>query len=217
MTKERAGKPHNPLIYVLIAIILIAAGVGGILAGNWLSRRNAIREEGRRVDEYQGLGERTGLTGEVTLQVNPISMTVESGDRFSASLTLTNKTSRALLLNNWLTPAPARFQSNQLPVKMVVRKSGRGVRFFGQPKLLPLHAKKDFAALGPGKSKVFRVEMNTVGGMGRWDIAEPGVYSVEIWYETYLSGKYIGVKAWNGMTNHVVVQVTVRPRAVSVR
>lgn len=217
MTKERAGKPHNPLIYILVAVFLVAAGVGGIRAGNWLSRRNAIREEGRRVDEYQGLGERTGLTGEVTLQVNPISMTVESGDRFSVSLTLTNKTSRTLLLNNWLTPAPTQFQSNQLPVKMVIRKSGREVRFFGQPKLLPLHKKKDFTAFGPGKSRVFRVEMTAVGGTGRWDIAEPGVYSVEIWYETYLSGKYIGVKAWNGMTNHVVVQVTVRPRAVSVR
>ena len=214
---ERAGKRHNPLIFVLIAILLVAVGIGGVLVGNWLSRRNAVREEGRRVDEYEGLGDRTGLTGEVTLLVNPISLTVESGDKFSVSLTLTNKTSRTLLLNDWFTPAPAKFRSNQLPIKMVVRKSGKEVQFFGQPKLFPLHTKKDFMALEPGASKTFSIEVTTSGGAGRWDMAQPGVYTVEIWYETYLSGKYIGVKVWNGMTNHVVVQVTVRPRTLSVQ
>ena len=214
---ERAGKRRNLLIYVLVAILLTAVGVAGILVGNWLTRRNAVQSEGRRVDEYQGLGDQTGLTGEVTLLVNPISMTVKSGDRFDVGLTLTNKTSKTLLLNDWFTPQPAKFQSNQLPIKMVVRKSGREVEFLGQPRLLPLHTRKDFIALEPEKSKVFSVEVGTCGDTGRWDMAEPGNYTVEMWYETYLSGRYIGVKAWNGMTNHVVVQVTVRPRTLSVR
>jgi len=214
---ERAAKPHNPLIYIVIAILLVAVGVGGIKVGNWLSHRNAVHSEGRRVDEYEGLGERTGLTGEVILLVSPMSLAVQSGDRFSLNLTLTNKTSKNLLLNDWFTPQPAKFDSNQFPIKMVVRRSGREVEFFGQPTLLPPHTRKDFIALKPGQSTTFPVEVSAAGRGGRWDMAEPGNYSVEIWYETYLSGKYIGVKAWNGMTNHVVVQVTVRPRTVSVR
>lgn len=217
MAKERAGKRHNPLIFVLIAVLLAATAIGGVLAGNYLSRRNAVQAEGRRVDEYQGLGDRTGLTGEVTLLVKPLSITVESGDRFSVSLILTNKTSRTLLLNDWFTPAPAKFGSNQLPIKMIVRRSGQEVEFLGQPRLLPPHTRKDFMALAARESKTFPVEVTTAGGTGRWDMAEPGNYSVELWYETYLSGRYIGVKAWNGMTNHVVVQVTVRPRPVRVR
>ena len=212
-----AEKRHNPLVFVLIAVILLAAGVGGILVGNRLSNRSAIQEEGRRVDEYEGLGERTGLTGEVTLLVRPTSVTTESGDRFSVSLTLTNKTSGALLLNDWLTPAPAEFNSNQLPIKMIVSRSGHKVEFLGQPRLLPPHTRRDFIALKPGESKTFSVEVTTSGGMGRWEMAEPGDYSVEMWYETYLSGKYIGVKAWNGMTNHVIVKVAVRPKPVRVR
>ena len=214
---ERAGKPYNPLIYIVIAILLVAVGIGGLKVGSWLSRRNAVQSEGRRVDEYEGLGERTGLTGEVTLLVSPMSLAVQSGDRFSLNLTLTNKTSKTLLLNDWFTPQPAKFDSNQSPIKMVVRRSGREVEFFGQPTLLPPHTRKDFIALKPGHSTTFPVEVSAAGRGGRWDMAEPGNYSVEIWYETYLSGKYIGVKAWNGMTNHVVVQVTVRPRTVSVR
>ena len=216
MTNERAGKRHNPLIYVVIAVLLIAVGIGGVWVGNRLSRTSAVQEEGRRVDEYEGLGERTGLTGEVTLDAEPLSVTVESGEKFTVDLTLTNKTSRPLLLNDWFTPAPAKFQSNQLPVKMIVRRAGQEVQFFGQPQLLPPHTKKDFVKLNQGESKRFSVTLPMPDG-GRWDMAQPGNYSVEIWYETYLSGKYIGVEAWNGMTNHVIVQVTVRPTSVRVQ
>ena len=70
--------------------------------------------------------------------------------------------------------------------------------------------KQDFRKLGPGRSLDITVgDLSEPARIGVWDMSSPGVYNVEIWYETYLTGRYIGVHAWTGMTNHVVVQVTV--------
>lgn len=44
--------------------VLIIAVVGGILTGNWLTNRRAAIDNLQHVDEYYGLGKRTGMTGD---------------------------------------------------------------------------------------------------------------------------------------------------------
>ena len=184
--------------------------VGGIYAGNAFSRRSATARDAARLDEYIGLGEHTAMTGELDLQVGSTTITTSSGKPAKVMLTLTNKTSRPMALNSWLAPAPETFQSNQLPIKVRITRNGKPVRFVGNSLLYPPHTKKDFFVLKPGKSKRFAVDVSRGPKEGAWDMAKPGAYTAEIWYETYLTGRYIGVHAWTGMTNHVIVKVAVR-------
>jgi len=194
----------------LALLVMIVAAVTGIRTGNWIVHRRAVADEARRVDEYVGLGERTGLTGELELQVEPRSMTIAAGQPIKIELTLINKTPKTILLNSWFWEAPAEFRSNQLPFKVIVTRSGKTVGFRGNVPLFPPHTKRDFRELGPGQSLPIEVaDLSKTPRIGTWDMSSPGVYRVEIWYETYLTGRYIGVHAWTGMTNHVVVQVTV--------
>ena len=200
----------------LILLVLVIAGFAGVWAGNKLADKRAVankqNNEARRLDENLGLGQRTGLTGDLDLKAAPIKLTVDSGKPVKVVLTLTNKTRKLLMLNDWFTPAPADFKSNQLPFKVIVSKSGHKVPFLGNIALFPPHAKKDFLRLNAGKSKMITVELSNYHGIGRWDMTASGNYTIELWYETYLTGKYVGVNAWTGMTNHVILQVTVRPQ-----
>lgn len=211
--RQQSGREERPrrIGLILFLLVLVAAGVGGVLVGDWWVDRRATLEESRRVDEYQGLGERTGLTGELALLVEPMSLSVYPGQPVKVNLTLTNKGTRAIMLNGWFTPTQADLESNQLPFKVRVSKSGQRVRYLGSAVLFPPHTKKDFFRLRPGESKTIPMDLSRGAGDGRWDMSTPGVYTVEVWYETYLSGRYIGVKAWTGLTNHVIVQVTVIP------
>ncbi len=188
----------------------IIAAAAGIYAGNWIFRRHAAAQESARLDEYVGLGEHTAMTGELDLAVSPVSLTTSPGGPAKVALTLTNRTSRPLILNAWLTPAPAAFQSNQLPFKVRISMNGKPVRYTGNPVLYPPHKKKDFFTLGPGQSRQLTVDLSRGPDGGKWDISKPGVYTAEVWYETYLTGQYIGVHAWTGMTNHVITRITVR-------
>lgn len=198
----------------LALLVMILAAVAGIRTGNWIVHRRAVAEEARRVDEYVGLGERTGLTGELELQVEPRSMTVAAGQPIKIEIALINRTPKTIRLNSWLSQAPAEFRSNQLPFKVIVTKAGKPVAFQGNIPLFPPHTKRDFRELGPGQSLPIEVaDLSKSVKIGKWDMSSPGVYRVEIWYETYLTGRYIGVQAWTGMTNHVVVQVTVAGKA----
>lgn len=194
---------------VLIAFVVIAAALGGIITGNWLLGRRAAAVESARLDEYVGLGARTGLTGELDLQVIPRTLSVKSRQPATVQLVLTNKSAKPMVLNAWLNPAPASFQSNQIPFKVKITKNGRPVGYAGNAVLFPAHTKKDFLTLQPGQSKQIDFDLTRTVGDGKWQMFAPGVYAAEIWYETYLTGKYIGVHAWTGMTNHVVVRVTV--------
>jgi hypothetical protein len=195
----------------LALLVIVVAAVAGIRAGNWIVHRRAVADEARRVDEYVGLGERTGLTGELELQVEPRSVTIAAGQPIKIELTLINKTPKPMMLNSWFSEAPAEFRSNQVPFKVIVTKAGKTVAFRGNIPLFPPHEKRDFRRFGPGKSLAITVaDLSRPARIGTWDMSTPGVYSIEIWYETYLTGRHIGVNAWTGMTNHVVVQVTVK-------
>lgn len=200
----------------LILLVLVIAGVAGVWTGNKLADKRAVtnkqNNEARRLDEDLGLGQRSGLTGDLDLKVDQIKLTVDSGKPVKVVLTLTNKTRKLLMLNDWFTPAPADFKSNQLPFKVIVSKAGRKVPFLGNAIIYPPHTKKDFLKIEPGKSKSIPVELSRYPGIGRWDMTASGNYTIELWYETYLTGKYVGVNAWTGMTNHVIMQVTVRPQ-----
>ena len=204
------------LKFGLVLLVLVIAAAAGVFFGNrcadrWAQRR-AATERLRRMDESVGLGPRTGLTGELELQVSSVKLAVYPGRPINIRLTLTNRTSKPMILNGWLTPAPVGLDSNQLPFKLVVSRAGQKVAFRGNAVLFPPHAKKDFFKLDPGQSREIPMELPRCPGIGGWDMSAPGDYSIEIWYETYLTGKYVGVDAWTGMTNHVVVQVTVYPQ-----
>jgi len=212
MNSESTGNgrrwPPGPR-FALILAILAFAGVAGVLVGNSLAGRDSVRDEAGRIDEYQGLGERTGLTGELALAVEPMSLAVQTGQPITVNLNLTNTTRKKMILNGWLTPVPAELNSNQMPIQVQVSREGRKVGFQGNSILLPPHTEDDFFVLEPGKSKVVQVDLSRTAS-GVWNVREPGDYAFEVWYETYLTGKYVGVKAWTGMTNHVVVQVRVQ-------
>ena len=199
-----------PRTLVLVLLVTAIAAVGGIVAGNWIFRGRAAAQEFARLDEYVGLSERTGLTGELDLQVSPVSLTVAPGKSAKVTLTLTNRTTRPMTLNGWLTPAPALFQSNQLPFKVQITQNGKPVRYTGNLVLYPPHTKKDFFVLRPGQSRQIVTDLSRGTDGGKWDLSKPGVYTAEAWHESYLTGRYIGVHAWTGMTNHVIVKITVR-------
>lgn len=206
-SKDRRGPIAK---YVIIAVLLAAiAGAGGVMTGNWWAETRGGSEEDRRLDEYLGLGERTGFTGDLQLRVEPVMLTVRPGDPIVVNLILVNEGDRTLVINKWFTPAPAHFDSNQLPFKVKVTSGTESVHYVGNAVLLPPHTKDDFVRLRPGERKEIPTDLSTGPQGGRWELTAPGVYLIEVWYETYLTGRYIGVKAWTGMTNHVVVQVTV--------
>lgn len=194
---------------LVVATILLIGAIGGIVVGMLLSRPDAKEEKLRRIDEYTGLGERTGLTGDLALTVDPVSLKVVPGRPIRVRLTLENRTFRTLVLNGWLSPAPADLNISQLPFKVRVTAGGRPVPFLGSPVLYPPHEKKDFFKLRPGERKTISVDLAGYPGIGRWDLSAPGDYIFEVWHETYLTGRYIGVQAWTGSTNHVLVQATI--------
>lgn len=202
--------------YLLVAAVLIVAAVAGLLVGNWVSARMDAgageREKLAEIDEYQGLAERSGITGDLTLDVRPASQTVSPGEPIKLTVRLTNRGKRTFVLNAWIEPYPAMLGSNQLPLKVDIRLGRQTVSFHGDSVILAMHEKKDFFALRPGETRSTVIDlMKPASGRGRWDMSAPGTYEVALWYETYLSGKWIGVRAWTGMTNPFVVQVTVVP------
>lgn len=201
----------------IILALLVVVGAIGVRMGNWLADSSAKSTRQREVDEYLGLGQRTGLTGELSLAVKSTRLVVYPGQPVAVELTLTNRSSKSLVLNDWFTPAPAVFESNQLPLKVNITRDGRRVPLHGSAVLYPPHTKKDFMKLRPGGSKSVKVELSGKDDIGKWDMSSPGTYTVDIWYETYLTGRYIGANAWTGMTNHVIVNVTVVPQKRDVR
>ena len=211
-SEHHSWRGHRAYVYILVLLALIAVGAGGIWTGNRLADRRAALEDEIRMDEYLGLGTRTGLTTDVALLVDPLSLTVRPNQQVKVNLTLVNRGRRKVRLNGWLTPAPAGFESNQLPFKVIVTSNGRRVRYRGNAVLFPPHTKKDFFTLRPGERRVIPVDLSRGPNNGRWDISAPGDYTFEVWYETYLTGRYIGVRhgVLTGMTNHVIVKVAVR-------
>ena len=206
-----SSRPRRRLaaIIALVAAVVIVAAILGVLAGRLFSQRQTVNDEARRVDEYLGLAPRTGLTGELELQVAPLGLAIKAGRPAKLELTLTNRSRKRMFLNNWFTPVPSFFDTNQFPFKVKMYVSGRPARYKGGVILLPQHTRKDFFALRPGKSKTIDMDISRGPGRDAWDMSAPGVYTAEIWYQTYLTGRYIGVRAWTGMTNHVVVPITV--------
>lgn len=197
---------------VLILAVITAACIGGIMTGNKIADVRAAVGKQQQIDETLGLAQRTGITSELTLQVNPVRITAKSGDPMKISLTLGNTSKKPILLNGWLTPAPAFYESNQLPFKQAVTISGREIGYRGNIILYPPHKKSEFIRLDPGKTYTVNVDVTRGPDDGRWNISTPGTYTIELWYETYLTGKYSGVRAWTGMTNHIVVKATALPR-----
>ena len=210
--ERHSWRGHRVYKYVLVLLALIAAGAGGVWTGNRLADRRASLEDEIRMDEYLGLGTRTGLTTEVALLVDPLSLTVRPGRQVKVNLTLVNRSRRKVKLNGWLTPAPADFESNQLPFKVIVTREGSRVGYRGNAVLFPPHTKKDFFTLRPGGRRVIPVDLSRGPNNGRWDMSATGDYTFEVWYESYLTGRYVGVRhgGLTGMTNHVIVKVTVR-------
>lgn len=198
-----------------MAVIAISTAVTfGIIFGNWLADRSKSSTDLQRMDEYLGLGERTGIAGDVALQVDPGSLDIHPGQPAKVKLTLKNEGLSTAYLNGWLAPTPANLDSNQFPVKVKITKDKHKVLYRGSFSLPPFHMKKDFFALDPGKSKDISVDLAASPGNGRWEMSSPGTYEVEVWYETYLTGKYIGMKAWTGTTNHVIVRVRVASEGI---
>lgn len=209
--KNSTGTLSRLQVAALIVVVLVVAAVAGIAAGNWLAGKHTIDDRYRRLDESVGLGQRSGIAGTLMLNVEPARLAVRQGEPVKVRLVLTNRSRGSETINGWLQLSPAGFGSNQLPLKVVVVRPGARIRYRGQAAVFPPHAGRDFLTLGPGESKSIDVDLSRGVGGGRWDMSKPGVYNVEVWYETYLTGRYIGVKAWTGMTNHVVVRVTVLP------
>jgi uncharacterized cupredoxin-like copper-binding protein len=196
-------------------VILLAIGVAavaiafGMLFGNWVSNHRKSSADLQRVDEYLGLGERTGLTGNITLQVDPCNLEVKAGEPAKVRLILKNEGHSRAYLNGWLDPTPANLGNNQFPIKVSITRDKEKIHYQGNFLLPPPHSNKDFFTLDPGKSREISVDLSRCAGNGRWEMFSPGIYTVEVWYETYLTGRYIGINAWTGTTNHVIVQIKV--------
>jgi hypothetical protein len=195
------GRRH----WIVLPILLLAV-FAGIYTGNRLSDRLSAKNNQLYVDEYTGLGARTGLTGELKLSVTPMKLSARLGEPAQVEITITNRGKKSIRLNGWMKPLPSSFNSNQFPVRVLMKYEGRPMEHKGSLKVMPAHLKKDFLTLKPYESHSFTVDLTKLG----WNLSKPGAYSAEFWYETYLSGRYAGVKAWTGMTNHAIVQLTVR-------
>ncbi len=201
--------------YSLVAAVIIVAAVAGLLVGNIISARlDARARENERlaqIDEYQGLAQRSGITGDLVLDVDPPTQTVKPGGSVKCTVRLTNRSKRTMRLNSWIEPYPAMLGSNQIPLKVDIRMRRQPVTYHGDSIVLPPHTNEDFFMLRPGQGKSTTIDLSKPAGRGRWDFSTPGTYEVALWYETYLSGNWIGVKAWTGRTNPYVVQVVVGP------
>lgn len=200
-------------VYIML-LVAIVAGVSGLLVGSKLFDAGSSNKEMQRVDEILGLGDRTGFVGDLGLSVEPLKLSVNSGDPLRVKLVLVNNGRKPVLLNGWLIPVDAGFDNNQYPLKVKILRNGRPVTVSGNELVAPPHRKNDFFRLNPGKKKTVTLDLSKDG---KWRIETPGDYTVEIWYESYLTGKYSGVKAWTGMTNHVVVRTTVYPARKSAK
>jgi hypothetical protein len=210
MMRDSSGKKP----FALVAAVIVVAAVAGLLAGVLICRRLDVRagenEKFAQIDEYQGLAQRSGITGDLTLDVEPASQTVRPGAPLRLTVRLTNRSKRVLTLNSWIEPYPAMLGSNQLPLKVDIRLRREPVTYHGDSVILPLHTRNDFLTLRPGESKSTVIDITKpASGRGRWDLSTHGTYEIAFWYETYLSGKWIDVNAWTGMTNPYVVQVVV--------
>ncbi|MCL6519858.1 MAG: hypothetical protein K6T99_08500 [Armatimonadetes bacterium] len=198
--------------FALLILTFVAVGVGGFTFGNWLLDRwggGSKAEEIRWVDEYQGLGERSGTSTALKIQAEPSSLTVRAGQPIRITIRLTNYSQRRLTLNAWLEPYPAYFRSNQFPLKVFILKSGKPIRFKGNATILPPHTKYDFFYLEPGATRSVNINLASGFRGGKWDFSEPGEYEVYLWYETYLTGRSIGLDAWTGRTNAVCVKIRI--------
>ncbi len=193
----------------LLAIVIVIACIAGIYTGNSLSNRYNESLKQRDIDEIIGLGERTGMSGDLALQVNPVNIKVKAGDPINIELALKNNTKKSIKLNNRLIPAPAYYKSNQLPIKQIVKLNGKQIAYKGNIVIYSPQTKKDFITLKPGETYKTTIDVRYGPEKGFWNMLTPGVYTIELWYETYLTGKYIGIKAWTGMTNHVVIKATI--------
>jgi hypothetical protein len=195
----------------LAVLLLVLAASAGVVTGSWIAGRAPNSKDLGQLDENVGLAPRTGLTGVLKLAVDPITFQVESGKPIRLRLKLVNSGTQQLALNKWFTPVPAELHSNQFPFKVIVTRDGQPMHYYGALAIPPPHKQDDFLTLSPGQA--MDLDMDIYQGANRrgWDMSVPGDYKVEVWYETYLTGKYVGVNAWTGMTNHVVAQVTVSP------
>lgn len=200
-------------IYIML-LVAVVAGASGLLVGSRLFDAGSSNKEMQRVDEILGLGERTGLVGDLGLSVEPKQTAVNSGSPLRIKLTLVNNGRKPVLLNGWLTPVDAGFDNNQYPLKMRVLRAGQPVTVSGNELVAPPHRRSDFFKLKPGKKEIVTLDLSKGD---KWGMETPGEYTVEIWYESYLTGKYSGVNAWTGMTNHVVAHATVYPARKSAK
>lgn len=195
---------------VLLAAAVVTVAIAlGMFSANWVLSHRKSSADLQRIDEYLGLGERTGLTGDLALQVDPLDLAVKPGEPAVVKLALKNTSRSTIYLNGWLQPTPSNLGDNQFPLKVSITQDDHPVRYEGNFTLPPPHGNRDFFALAPGAIRKIPVDISKSPGNGRWGMARPGSYNAEIWYETYLTGKYVGVRAWTGMTNHVIVHVKV--------
>jgi len=184
--------------------MLAIVATAGVKTGNWLFNIHKAPEGKDRIDEFLGLAQRTWPAKDLTLSVEPKNLTINAGEPIRFRITLSNPIDQTLMLNGWLTPEPSIFQSNQFPVKLNISKDGLAATYHGNAVVLPPHTNNDFFRLGPKQSKTIQLEVSK-----GWEMSASGLYTIEIWYETYLTGRYIGVNAWTGTTNRAVVQVQV--------
>jgi len=209
-SRSSADNRRGRIRAIIFLIVLAFGAAAGYMTGNWLANNRKSAEDLARLDESVGIGKRTGIPGSVTASVSQTRMSVNSGSPVTIKLTLTNKGNEPTVLNKWFDPTPAAFHSNQFPIKVIVRLNGRDVDYRSTLEVMPPHTKNDFITLAPSQSIDVPLMIYPGRTGGGWNMAAPGSYTVEIWYETYLSGKYVGVNAWTGMTNHVVVNVEVQ-------
>ncbi len=209
--KTETNSPRKARIPVktamIAAVLVIIAAVGGVFVGDLVSQKRVSTADSARADEFVGLGPRTGLTGELDLQVKPMTLSILPNKPTRVRLVFTNRSKAPLVLNNWLEALPSSFQTNQFPLKVIVTRNGRPVTHSGNAILRPPHTKRDFFVLESGSSREVEMDITRTAEGGTWDMSRPGAYKAEIWYENYLTGRYIGTRAWTGLSNHVVVQV----------
>lgn len=195
----------------LIPFLAILVAFSGFEFGKWiLGRRSGLSSEDEQwIDEYQGLAPRTDRSDQLFLSIEPSSAVVRVGQPIVLKVRITNKGSKPLVLNSWLEPYPACFKSNQFPLKVSVVRDGQELACRGNAELRPFHTKKDFFDLKPGESREVRFDLTSRKRSFVWDFARPGNYRVSVWYESYLTGRPIGVRAFTGKSNTATVNILV--------
>jgi len=197
----------------LIPVVAVIVAYSGFRFGMWLfSRGSGLSPEDERwIDEYHGLAERTDQSRRLGLSVEPSKIVVRVGQPIIVKVRLVNKSKKSLVLNSWLRPYPDYLKSNQFPLKISVERNGEPLFCRGNPEVRPPHTRKDFFILEPGASKEINFDLTSRHGSIVWDFSEPGRYVVSVWYESYLTGRAIGVKAFTGKTNVARTAITVLP------